>query len=79
VQAGQQRDPFSPQGFEIEHQCSQSRVVINPTARRHCGKVGRTLESAPSIFCEKVGNNLVMARLFPVNAVFFSCRSACSP
>ncbi|MNC22469.1 hypothetical protein D3C75_704710 [compost metagenome] len=40
VKAGQQRDPFSPQGFEVEHQCSQSRVIISPRACAAPGKLG---------------------------------------
>ncbi|MNG93212.1 hypothetical protein D3C79_521690 [compost metagenome] len=40
VKAGQQRDPFSPQGFEVEHQCSQSRVIITPRPNGTVGKLG---------------------------------------
>jgi hypothetical protein len=39
VQAGQQRDPFSPQRFEVEHQGSQSRVIISPWACAAPGKL----------------------------------------
>ncbi|MNC48419.1 hypothetical protein D3C75_975320 [compost metagenome] len=40
IKTGQQRDPFSPQGFEVEHQRSLSRVMITPRPGGTVGKLG---------------------------------------